>query len=332
MSVDNGPALESWAEKAIRHVKAGEIDPATLLRGIKRLGKMATTRYSDRMILNLNERHPNFANMEDLNVYVYEFRRPLSNAPRHQLFSPERLVTFNPLGFVIEFPYYSRLEVVLEDDFTPYANLGPAVNRFDELHPKAFAAVTGPTQKVLVQRETGRIKEVANNGFYTEKSGLMVPFADTNPSGLRRGALAVTKDDQLVLMDDQMKWQAVRNNFDGYAAVAGTSYYFEDEHFIEGLKRDNGRCELSYLFQYFTEDQRLRTAYTAVVDPITRQSMTKLIKSHIMTQNGRLHRAVELEHTGSGGYVRTPSGIEVLGSTANMRRHDHYLFFPTRSK
>lgn len=93
---------------------------------------------------------------------------------------------------------------------------------------------------------------IPNNGFYDSQSSQHSAFGDTNPSGLRRGAIGIDAQGQSHLLTDDEKWIAVRNNFLGYKLMVGTSFYFTSEDTgQEGeIQQEVDRSVVSYLIEW----------------------------------------------------------------------------------
>lgn len=313
--------METLTEKIIRHLKEPrEIDWRTLKSGMRQ-----TLLEMERRVSRINpkaefswETDQDFLNIDGLDLVSYTFRNGYRFNPRHATF--------------VTFPEDSDLVICVTEN-----KQGETTNEFVQYIPDAIGSFTGPT---FLSSEL-----IPNNGFFywpkdvKEYPGVAKPFADTYPSGRRRGALAQRHTGEVDLLDDATKWEIIREYEDGeliaaqpeldgphpvYAALVGTGFYFNSEEPLPEDQHDDNLLinQRSYVIQ----DESQRLTHAVFHHHISRADAHGVIQHWARVAEVDGWRANELEYFGANTVVVNPETQyphQILEGGYNRR--DHYV-------
>jgi hypothetical protein len=306
---------ETLKDKIFRHLKEGQIDPATVGRGVHTAFGHLMARNEEQGELSYAYTKPDFYGVSGLSLTHYDFQR--GNLGLDSFL--KGIAHLYPAEFKIyEFPFGARVEPILTGK-----DLLFETKDLVDIYPRALATFTGPTYKSYVK--------MPNNGFYHQTGGELVDFADTNPPGGRRGALAITDHLNPVVIDDRLKWAVKDAEYPGIQALVGTSNYFngaESENDI--VDPDTGKINGSYLFQYLDSSDQIRMGFVVSACIGARRTMKRVLDDYVSRQNGQGYFAIELELASAQCVVKGPEGKHIYGSGFKNRR-DHYLVLPPQS-
>ncbi|MCL4367286.1 hypothetical protein M1563_03920 [Patescibacteria group bacterium] len=305
---------ESYSERVLRHVKEGQIDPSTLLRGVKQLPgyfrELDSTRYSIQ-----GTSHKDYQDISGLEFFTYQ----VSSAKPSTI--PGR--SYLSKIYIVSLPSGCSFDVQIAPDSEHLVRTHEYIN-FDS---QAIATFTGPTFE--------RDEHFPNNGFYHQELGQVIEFQETNPPRQRRGALAVTETGQLILMDDQQKWQLVNRKYPEIRAMSGTAGYItsQDEQLDPKIDERYGNTDASFLIRFSTQSaERYALLIPSIMTPI--RVIRTSIEDMITVDHGSgNYFAVELEMTGASVVLRKqpPQAVnatKVIGGDGYSFRRDHYLVYP----
>lgn len=300
---------ETYLQRASRHIRDRDFSPRTIIRGVRQGAEQLWLFHAMDKSLQLNEVRSNFMGVAGLNVSNYTF-----SYGRWLRFGGDHVV---PLR-VYDFPPGTEIKLYVEPDYN--------IRTKDYLSrvSNGIGSFTGPT----FLREG-----LPNNGFYWENEIDQVKFEDTNPSGQRRGAFGLTKNGQLILMDDKTKWDIVRSAFKGYEALIGTPFYFSmsdsiNDRAIFDLEWKN---ILSYLFQYQTHGGSTRTGFALSKGFVSRVAIKKVLDHYMQSVKGYNYLALEMEYLNADCIIRNPDGEVDYFSGVGFYRRDHYILVPNRT-
>jgi hypothetical protein len=306
---------ETLKEKILRHLKEGQVDPATLGRGVRTAFGHMMASNEQKGVLHHAYKKPNLCGIPGLSLTHYDFQRGLMGLD----YFLQGIAHLYPAEYkVYEFPFGARVRPVLTDRDQLFETKDMV-----DIYPQAVASFTGPTYKTYVK--------MPNNGFYHQTGGELVPFSETNPPGGRRGALAITDQLNPVIIDDRLKWAVKDAEYPEIQALVGTSNYFngsESENDI--VDPDTGKINGSYLFQYLDSSDRMRMGFVVSAWIGARRTMKRVLDDYVMRQNGQGYFAIELELASAQCVVKGPNGKNIYGSGFKNRR-DHYLVLPPQS-
>ncbi|MDD2823102.1 MAG: hypothetical protein PHQ59_03390 [Candidatus Daviesbacteria bacterium] len=295
--------LESFPQRVIRHIKNGEFDPKTLLTGLSQAKNLVTKCKVYEGGLRFMVNRPNFMGIEDLAVAEYSYSDELVDE------------SFPASLRVYDFPLRSRVIPIL----TSKAGAMHTSESIDEVDG-AIATFSGPT---FIRGDY-----IPNNGFYFHGATVKNDFCETSPPGQRRGAFGFKLDGTLELMTDKEKWQVVHEEFKGYQALIGTSFYFLSRDLIgehtEPTSALSRRNQLSYLFQYHTKAHTKRIGFAISDELISRYDMKFALDDYIRRSKGIQYKAVELERSRCTCIVKNNGQTDAYIGQGFFRR-DHYV-------
>ncbi len=304
--------METFSSQVIRHIRAREFNPQTLLKAPGHaIDYLLTAGVSQNEIYNV-ESSENYQGIKGLGLYKYFMRYPLFLGDK----LPKETWLKSSCKF-LTFPKNSRLNVYVTEPVTD-RNKAVHTNDFINRIPEAIASFTGPTV----------IRNLPNNGFYiADREDSFEPFEDTKPSNKRRGAIAIMKDGRVELVDDIKKWKIVRSNFVGYQVLSGTSFYFtnEDETVLPEYMNEGQRSQVSYLVQYSGNDSQERLCFMVTDSKVSRFVAKGLIDHFIKDRGGKSYMAVELDLTDSNCVVKVNGKAKPLRKGGFPLRRDHYV-------
>lgn len=304
--------METFSSQVIRHIRARHFNPQTLLKAPGHaINYLLTAGVSQNEIYNV-ESSENYEGIIGLGMHRYFMRYPLFLGDK----LPKETWMKSSCTF-LEFPENSRLNVYVTE---PVIDRSKAVhtNDFIKSIPEAIASFTGPTV----------IRNLPNNGFYiADRENSFEPFEDTDPSGKRRGAIAITNDGRVELVDDVRKWEIVRSNFSEYRILSGTSFYFtnNDDALLTDYMDEGQRSQVSYLIQYTGEDSQERLCFMVTDSKVTRFAAKRLIDRYIKDRKKKSYMAVELDLTNSNCVVKANGKAKPLYKGGFPLRRDHYV-------
>ncbi len=313
--------MESLAEKALRHLRQGHLDPATLLRGTSEMCQRLLTRHERLGDLTGCEIDSNHLGVTNLTRANYSFDIPATDINSF----PFNYMSKTHIE-VIEFPLDASFQVLT----TPLQENGISfipTNNFIEHIPEAIATFTGPTYSEIGKR-------YPNNGFYHKDLGEVVPFRDTNPSGQKRGAFLITDSRQLVIIDDDLKWQLIRSGFPSpIQALIGTSNYLKAADKKVTTPKDYQRkSQISYLVQALDLNDHIHTSFVVSTRVISIPTIRTVIEDYMSKSDCTNYIAVELELSGASCTIRGANrATQHYGGTGFHGRRDHYVVFPGSS-
>ncbi|MFZ1721436.1 MAG: hypothetical protein WAU07_02935 [Microgenomates group bacterium] len=300
-------SLETWFQKAVRHVLSGEFDRETIKSGIQQAHDLLVSYKFRNEKYNLGNLESHFQGNKGLTVVTYEVKLPE--------YGNRRMTT----AFVTEFPSDCVIQPKI---FNPMMK----PEKVDDVLQKtsAIAAIVGPTFE----------SQYPNNGFFsTEHGGLLQEFGVTNPPGQRRGAIAINKNGELQILDEQQKQDAIATQFENFSLVAGTSMYItsEDPPVNNQLLQKHESIRVTYLVQYIDAQGRDRFAHILLVALVNRERVKKLLTLHSEMRNWQKYIAVELEHLGGDCIVKNVennlSSVQSNVKPSTQPRLDHYLIY-----
>lgn len=304
--------METFGSQVLRHIRNRQFDLQTLLKAPGHaINYLRTASVSRNDIYNA-ESSGNYEGIEGLGMYRYFIRYPLFMGEK----LPKETWMKSSCTF-FTFPENSRLNVYVTE---PVIDRRKAVHTNDFINhiPDAIASFTGPTL----------IRNLPNNGFYfADRKDASEPFRETYPAGMRRGAIAITKDGGAELVDDVRKWEIIRNNFSGYRVLSGTSFYFTDEDgaLMPDYMDEGQRSQVSYLVQYSGKDSQERLCFMVTDSKVTRFAAKGLIDHFIKDREGKSYMAVELDLTDSNCVVKVNGKAKPLHRGGFPLRRDHYV-------
>lgn len=317
--------MESLTQRIIRHLRnPQEIDWRTIQTGIKDV--LAAW---ERMQVHGEEegfrwtREENFMGVRDLELTRYKY-----------------LNTSKWLGSEVtftSFPLDSRLKIFVmprqvDEIYRDTDTFAASVRR-------AIGSFTGPTYE--------NSNRLPNNGFFHWPQDVEVfpdsheVFMQTENPKERRGAIALTHDGQVRILDDEAKWQIINTYEDGalgrtypylnephpeFEALVGTSCYFSrDEEFGDGAL--TGQHGWPGSKSYLIQDETGRLTH-AVFGKSMDRAEAKLTIDHWAEMHEVDWRAAELEYNHSNTALVRP----LLGGTVTVpedrdgfHRRDHYV-------
>src|SRR5258708_346114 len=158
--------FESFGQRIARHIHAGEVDFGTIVRGVETFSKWVRS--------------------NDILSSKIEESSHVSNTAGNKMLARTRYEYVKRSGWiagnyeVIDFPddYQLRINVT---------SIDKTLNIHDHLDRQkgAIAEFVGPTI----------LEHLPNNGFFmSHNPSARVPFMDTDPSGERRGAIIINKN------------------------------------------------------------------------------------------------------------------------------------------
>ncbi len=303
---------ETLRDKIVRHVKAGQFDLPTLGRGVKTAFGHYLSRNEDRGVLEHSYTIDGYMGIPGMSLTHYDFQRRLKGMD----YFLEGVARLYPAEYkVFKFPKDSKIQPVL----TSEDQMFHTKDILDQ-YPEAIATFTGPTFHSYVG--------LPNNGFYYRPEGEMVPFAETNPPGGRRGAVTISDQLNPVIIDDRLKWALRDAEYPEIKAMFGTSNFFsgfESEDDI--VDPDTGKNNGSYLFQYLNRQGDTEMGFMVSAWIGARRTMKRVLDDFVSRQNGQGYFAVELELASAQCVTRGPHGRNVYGNGFS-NRFDHYLVVP----
>lgn len=303
-----------------RHIKGGEVNRETIKKGFAALRDRVDAFHESQAELKDRTEERDYQGIPGLDVTHYDLIAP----PFYPVFKNDKSEWGHARFEFVDFPANSHLAIHVVDQETfdkAYNGDIEAVTTdgFIANIPAAIASFTGPTFSY---------PDLPNNGFFhrADKSAV-TKFEDTNPSGQRRGAFGITTNKKLILMDDQAKWTAVRNNFAGFDTLVGTSCYFTDRDDPETLRRitDNTRGKVSYLIKYRAQDDSERLVFVVSIKPTTTKTIKNLVDYHLAKLGAQSYFAVELELNNANCVVKDSQGHLTLVNDGGFYRRDHYV-------
>lgn len=330
-------AFESVGKKILRHIKDGDLDFQTILRGMRYVRDTINTRNLGEARVRKLEVQKNFAGVDGVTVTSYTLF-----VDKDKIHS-WALVMDEPLKgkiIVMDLPKDSYVTVVNVDT----ENYDSVVRYLDgkgivsseerekeaekftsdrqlQLHPDAIAQFVGPTYRMY--------GFFPNNGYYSKEIGQRIPFEDTNPSGMRRGALKIDSEGNFSIITDEEKWKIVRSGFKDCQTLSGTSFYMRstDSELDAELQQQTERSIVSYVVQWKEKNGDTRTSYLSIGLPLTRLIAKQIIDNHVKDNGGNSWIAAELELLNSGATVKKKDGtlVNATNSKHIARRGDHYL-------
>lgn len=298
--------IETLEQKIIRHIKEGSFDPATLRRGISQIRGY---------LLSINERcgilldpqvENNYLGLPDLTVARYSYHLP---RPR-RLYN--NFVRFDPIIHVVDFPVQSAFNLSV----FPRNSGGLDTESFFHALVGRGGIFTGPTY--LYKTDGG-----PNNGFYTREEGLLTEFQDTNPSGQRRGAFGITDEGEIIVMDDNRKWDIVRSGFPGLRALMGTSHFLTSNDCSKEDSGYSGKERLSYLMQYRVGNGKRVCFVLSTNGYISTPTIKKVLDDYCQKMKGMEYIAVEMENSTPQCLLRGEGEVKFGG--IGFGRRDHYF-------
>lgn len=300
--------MEKLADRIARHLRERKIDIKTIVRGFHTIEDWVSSRAVIQSRIEPVGQIEDAGGQEGMTYstykYMYEYvigKRKHENA----------IGEFN----ITDFPLDSRLQVeVTGRDLVD-------IEDYLLKHRTAISEFIGPTRQ----------NELPNNGFHLRGSRARIPFMDTNPSGQRRGAIVVDKDNVTKIVPDEEKWKIVRSRFKDVQAMVGTSTYFTDKDKPEttDIFADTARDKVSYLISYCDAMSQTRLAYIYISTCVPRVIAQASIAYHLEMLNASSYIAGELELLGSGILIKDPKTRKPVcldkNSTPCGYRRDHYM-------
>jgi len=310
-------APESYFRKVIRHLLEGDFKKQTLRSGLRQLREQRLFSMNKNLICVKSYDNTDFDGIKGLRIRRYRI-------------PTRRDRTQDSVAFV-DFPVGSKLT---------FASL-PAIdhedvmqnhNKLFDLMSSATACFVGPTRYL-----TSKFYQIPNNGFYTSHSDVSYPFQDTNPPGLRRGAVAVSHNSVGKVMTDSEKWAAVNSGFVGYDVVAGTSFYFTDQDDANdpSLFSSKDTSEITYFVTYTNAEGNECMGHFTSYTFLTRQDVKNFLDTLSRTDGWKCYRAAELELVAGGCLIRPNAQMNSMGNKVLpggfrmlVDRYDQYFITP----
>lgn len=300
--------MECFKDRVIRHIKRGELDPATTKRGIVSFLNIFRAHTLDPETTRLSSSDTSFCGVEGLGLFRYQV---------------DSCLTFIPPTYIdlIAFPLKSSLRIYTTGYDDPTIN----TNTFLAGIENGIAEFPGPT---FLARPP--FHKLPNNGFFY-RSGiarLEVPFCDTNPSGQRRGAIAISESGETSILTDEQKWEIVRKGFDGYPALAGGSFYFSSTDQWEDLVKMRSRNydNVSCLIQLSSEKEGRRLVFAMSRAEISFEIMKRVVDLY-STRMESSYIGVELELRNLNCTIKDSqrSLVQLNPNGGFWGRRDHYV-------
>lgn len=288
---------ESAPHKVWRHLKEGPRDIPTVTRGIHYLGERLVLGSFENSVLCREGFDPCFLGINGLKVFAYNLSVPRRGSLPGRIQTPIRVYQF-PSGL------YPRIDV-LPDKAQVHTR-----EHLLRLRSQAALEFVGPTFFLNTK--------LPNNGFYHDGK-MLIPFGETNPPGQRRGAIGFKEDQSVQLMTDQEKWTAINDNFAGFCAVAGTSYWLSSD---DQNTDPTDPVYHSYLVQSRSKPSTM--GYMIAGGLITRKIVLDLLNDAAMKEVFPDFIAVELEEAGTCCIVKNGDSFDHFGYTGFNSRRDHY--------
>lgn len=327
-AVPNDNGHESFVGKARRHVLNKDFSPQMLRRGLNHA-------WAELLLINMyyaqveyERRGRRVMGIPGYNLDEYSVRVPAPlNFGRRERFMavPVRVYTF---------PENSRLNAFVTDENNS-SLIKTTEFAFKLGIPDAIATFSGPTFPLFgVNGGNG----LPNNGCYFKKYGLMVPFQETEPNGLRRGAF-VLKEGSVEAITDPKKWEFVNDDFKGIDALIGTSHYILpliDAGFINQPNQPididiQRKSNLSYLLSYKDDQGRNRFSLAISQSFIDTHIMIQVLADYLLkrasTSQDSISSAVAVELERSGSYMQAigRKKSNIFGGSGFFERRDHYV-------
>lgn len=298
--------VERFVDKIHRHLGDKDFSIQTLASGlIQGLEWIASTDVSHAEVGKITQTE-NYQSQKDLT----RFRIPLKM---------KGIPGIKPFLSVLTFPEDSYIDCHVKPESEEIEDCQDILNKY----PAAFVAFDGPTM----------LGRYPNNGTYFE--GIVYrDFAETNPPGERRGAMAFYKDGSMAVIDDKKKWELITTNSEEVRALIGTSTYFDssDSIFIPDINRENERSRVSYILEFIDKNGKQRFGYMISKSMVTR-TITKLTLDELLKREGwQNYRVAELELVHSTALIRHGkiksrfASILNDGDTGHMRRDSYAVF------
>lgn len=300
--------MEGFKDRVIRHVKRGEFDPATTKRGLVSFLNIIRAHTLDPKTTRLSSSDTSFCGIEGLGLFRYQVDSCLPFIPPAHI-------------DLVEFPPESSLRVYTTGYNDPTIN----TNTFLAGIENGISEFPGPT---FLARPP--FNKLPNNGFFYRNgtARLEVPFCDTNRSGQRRGAIAVSESGEISILADEQKWEIVRKDFAGYQALVGGSFYFSGTDRWDDLVRMKSRDydNVSCLIQLNSEKGGRRLAFAMSRAEISFEIMKRVINLYAFGTESN-YTAIELELRNLNCTIKDPQGslVHLNPKGGFWGRRDHYV-------
>lgn len=295
-NVNQGPTqmdVEGLRKKITRHILAGEISPKVLARGFRYIKEyLLTMKVYEAPIAAMRE-EKDFGGTPGLDCISYQFE--LENyrigtvdvVKQKQI--PARCVIF-PNGARIAFEFLDEARYL----------------------PNFFDARTAPGKKnkpIATFTGTTTWDYGPNNGCYVRHQSheeIVIPFKDTFPPGQRRGAIWIDRQGVVTPVDDDKKWQLVRNSFRDCQSLVGTSFWFTSSDRLDdtNLFKATDRASLSYFVVFRDSKGNERVGYFVISNSVPRSAAKKVADLLQKRLGAKSYFAAEMELAGSGAILR----------------------------